>query len=73
MSSITIPEKFNFKKGLYLKSIKNGKITINGKEYHVPAAYQTFIYVDDDNVYIADITGKPICKLSPVLKAEAHI
>ena len=73
MGSITIPKGVKFKNGLYIKSIKNGKITVNGKEYHVPNSYQTFVYVDDDNVYIADRAGKPICKLEPVLKAEAYI
>lgn len=73
MGSISIPKSFKFKNGLYIKSIKNGTITINGKEYHVPNACQTFVYVDDDNVYIADKSGKPLCKLQPVLKAEAYI
>jgi len=55
------------KNGLYYKKIKDGKISVGGKKYHIPVHYQyVFVDVSGDEVYLCNIHGNRVVKLTEV-------
>jgi len=54
------------KDGLYYKKIKNGRVSVSGKQFHIPLNYQyVFVEVSGKNVYLCNIHGNRIVQLTP--------
>lgn len=54
------------KDGLYYKKIKNGRVSVSGKQFHIPLNYQyVFVEVSGKYVYLCNIHGNRIVRLTP--------